>query len=59
MQNDNPITIRFSDEFEEKLYQLSKRFRKIRSDVQPVIEQLQQGDFVGDRLTGIKISGPS
>ncbi|MEH2290871.1 hypothetical protein [Nostoc sp.] len=28
---------------------LSKKFRNIRFDVQPIIEQLQQGNFVGDR----------
>ncbi|WP_442940924.1 type II toxin-antitoxin system RelE/ParE family toxin [Nostoc sp.] len=47
MQSDNTILIRFSDEFEQELYRLSKRFRNIRSDVQPIIEQLQ-GNFVGD-----------
>lgn len=52
MQSD-AISIRFSDEFEEELYRLSKRFRNIRSDVQPIIEQLQQGNFVGDRIGGI------
>lgn len=31
---------------------LCKRFRNIRSDVQPIIEQLQQGNFVGDRISG-------
>ncbi len=49
MQSDNVVSIRFSDEFEQELYRLSKRFRNIRSDVQPIIEQLQQGNIVGDR----------
>ncbi|MDZ8028179.1 MAG: type II toxin-antitoxin system RelE/ParE family toxin [Nostoc sp. SerVER01] len=53
MNSDNPVSIRFSDEFEEQLYRLSKRFRNIRSDVQPIIEQLQQGNIVGDRIAGI------
>ncbi len=53
MQSDNAITIRFSDEFEEELYRLSKRFRNIRSDVQPMIEQLQQGNVIGERIAGI------
>ncbi|MEH2356316.1 type II toxin-antitoxin system RelE family toxin [Nostoc sp.] len=53
MQSDNTVLIRFSDEFEQELYRLSKRFRNIRSDVQPIIEQLQQGSFVGNRITGI------
>ncbi len=53
MQSDNTISIRFSNEFEEQLYRLSKRFRNIRFDVQPVVEQLQQGDVVGNRISGI------
>ena len=53
MQSDDAVSIRFFDEFEEELYKLSKRFRNIRSDVQPIIEQLQQGNVVGDRISGI------
>jgi mRNA-degrading endonuclease RelE of RelBE toxin-antitoxin system len=53
MQSDDTVSIRFSDEFEEELYRLSKRFRNIRSDVQPITLQLQQGNFVGDRIGGI------
>lgn len=53
MQSNNTISIRFSDEFEEELYRLSKRFRKLRADIQPTIDQLQQGNFVGDRIAGI------
>ncbi|MFN6562669.1 MAG: type II toxin-antitoxin system RelE/ParE family toxin [Nostoc sp. ChiSLP01] len=53
MQSNNPVSIRFADEFEEELYRLSKRFRNIRTDVQPIIEQLQQGSILGDRIAGI------
>ncbi|MEH2116428.1 type II toxin-antitoxin system RelE/ParE family toxin [Nostoc sp.] len=53
MQSDNTVLIRFSDEFEQEFYRLSKRFRNIRSDVQPIIEQLQQGNIVGIRIAGI------
>lgn len=52
MQSDDAVSIRFADEFEAELYRLSKRFRNIRSDVQSIIEQLQQGNFVGDRIAG-------
>ncbi|BAT54033.1 hypothetical protein NOS3756_29980 [Nostoc sp. NIES-3756] len=52
MQSDDAVSIRFSDEFEAELYRLSKRFRNIRSDVQSIIQQLQQGNFVGDRIGG-------
>ncbi len=47
------ITIGFADDFEANLYALAKRYRSIRNDVQPVIEQIQAGNFIGDRLTGM------
>ncbi|MEG4090292.1 hypothetical protein [Microcoleus sp. Pol12B4] len=47
------ITIRFADDFEANLYALAKRYRSIRKDVQPVIEQIQAGNFMGDRISGI------
>ncbi|MDK2409554.1 type II toxin-antitoxin system RelE/ParE family toxin [Aphanizomenon sp. PH219] len=53
MNNINPISIRFSPEFEKQLYKLSKRYRKIRDDIQPVIVQLQEGEITGDRLVGL------
>jgi len=30
-----------------------KKYRQIRSDVQPVIEQLQGGNFIGERIAGM------
>ncbi|MFN6482693.1 MULTISPECIES: hypothetical protein [unclassified Nostoc] len=55
MQSDNAVLIQFSDEFEQELYRLSKRFRNIHSDVQPIIKQLQQGNFVGDAEGGLRL----
>nr|WP_245911982.1 type II toxin-antitoxin system RelE/ParE family toxin [Calothrix elsteri] len=31
---------------------LKKKYRQIRTDIQPIIEQLQAGDILGDRITG-------
>jgi mRNA-degrading endonuclease RelE of RelBE toxin-antitoxin system len=53
MSSNELVSIRFSDEFEEEAYKLSKLYRNIRSDIQPIIEQLQTGDFVGNRIAGI------
>lgn len=51
--NDLPqISIRFADEFENELYRLSKKYRRIRADVEPIILELQKGNFLGDRLSG-------
>ncbi|WP_246605583.1 type II toxin-antitoxin system RelE family toxin [Sphaerospermopsis torques-reginae] len=53
MNDINNISVQFSPEFEKQLYKLSKRYRKIRDDIEPVILQLQQGEIIGDRLVGL------
>lgn len=52
MTNKPLISVRFADEFEKELYRLSKKYRHIRQDVEPIIRQLQEGKFVGNRLAG-------
>ena len=47
------IFIRFADEFENSLYPLSKRYRNIRKDIEIVLEQIQSGNFIGDRIAGL------
>jgi len=51
------IVVSFTPEFKRNLRILAKKYRHIRSDVQPVIEQLQSGNFVGDQIprTGFTI----
>ncbi|MBD2166340.1 type II toxin-antitoxin system RelE/ParE family toxin [Calothrix membranacea FACHB-236] len=54
MPNEQPsVLIDLTPEYKQNLRDLSKRFRNIRSDVQPIIEQLQQGNVVGDRISGL------
>lgn len=54
MPNEQPIVlIDLTPEYKQNLRDLAKRFRNIRSDIQPLIEQLQQGEVVGDRIAGI------
>lgn len=45
-----PVEVRFTPEFKRNLRALSKKYRHIRSDVQPIIEQLQTGNFAGDQI---------
>ncbi|MGB3190202.1 MAG: type II toxin-antitoxin system RelE/ParE family toxin [Limnoraphis sp.] len=52
MTNNLPISVIFADEFEKELYRLSKKYRNIRKDVEPIIEQLQEKRLLGDRLAG-------
>jgi mRNA-degrading endonuclease RelE of RelBE toxin-antitoxin system len=54
MPNDeNPqVEVRFSKQFKRDLKQLVKRYRRIKSDLNPVLEQLQSGETLGDRIQG-------
>lgn len=55
MQNDSSlIQIELTPRFQRDLRDLAKRYRQIRSDLQPLIEQLQAGELPGDRLSGVK-----
>jgi mRNA-degrading endonuclease RelE of RelBE toxin-antitoxin system len=47
-----PVELLFSDEFKARLRSLAKRYRKIQSDLQPLLEDLQAGNFDGDRMSG-------
>ncbi len=46
------VEVRYTSEFKRNVRRLSKRYRHIRSDIQPVIELLEQGDTLGDQMTG-------
>ncbi|MBD2483247.1 type II toxin-antitoxin system RelE/ParE family toxin [Planktothrix sp. FACHB-1365] len=50
------IEVRFTLPFLRRLKALTKRYRKIQSDIQPIIEQLQIGNFIGDQLSGIDLA---
>lgn len=53
MQNNSQlINIDLTPEYRRNLKSLAKKYRNIRSDLQPLILELQQGNIVGDRLTG-------
>jgi len=50
--SDSLIDVAFTAEFKRNLRALAKKYHHIRSDVQPVIEQLQHGELVGDQVPG-------
>ena len=53
MTNETPqIQLVFSDEFKTRLRTLIKRYRSIRTDLKPLIEELQSGNFIGDQIPG-------
>jgi len=51
----SPISVRFTPEFKRNLHTLAKKYRHIRADVQPVIEQLQAGNLPGARVPGVGV----
>lgn len=54
MSNNTPfVQIDLTPEYKRNLRELSKKYRKIRLDTQSIIEQLQGGNFIGDRLAGM------
>jgi mRNA-degrading endonuclease RelE of RelBE toxin-antitoxin system len=48
-----PIEIKLTIEFQRKIRVLAKKYRRIRLDLQDVLQKLQAGDFVGDRLQDV------
>lgn len=39
--------------FNRNLRKLAKKYRSIRNDLQPIIEQLEQGELLGDQIPGV------
>ena len=44
------IEVLFTPEFKRNLRALAKKYPHIRLDIQPTIEQIQQGEFAGDQV---------
>jgi mRNA-degrading endonuclease RelE of RelBE toxin-antitoxin system len=38
--------------FKRRIKALEKRYRQIKLDIQPIIEALQSGEVIGDRIAG-------
>lgn len=48
------ISIELTPRFKRDLKELAKRYPSIRQDIEPLINQLQQGEILGDLVKGIK-----
>ena len=54
MQNEPPaIQVELTLRFQRDLRTLAKRYRHIRQDIQPLIDQLQTGELPGARISGM------
>jgi len=52
MSENSAVEVRFTLPFKPRLKSLSKRYRQIRKHIQPIIDELQAGNFVGDQIAG-------
>ena len=53
MTDETPqIQLVFSDEFKTRLRTLIKRYRSIRTDLKPLLDELLSGNFIGDQIPG-------
>ncbi|MDQ2097847.1 MAG: type II toxin-antitoxin system RelE/ParE family toxin [Tychonema bourrellyi B0820] len=47
------IQVEAAPTFTKNLRSLAKKYRSIRDDIQPIIEQLERGELPGDQISGI------
>jgi mRNA-degrading endonuclease RelE of RelBE toxin-antitoxin system len=52
MPNNPSVSIIASPEFLRRLKALAKRYRQVRSDIQPILDNLQLGIFPGEQIQG-------
>jgi len=53
MSEQSFVQVEAAPRFKRDLRTLAKKYRSIRNDVQPVIEQLEAGELPGNRISGI------
>lgn len=46
------VDVQFTPEFKRSLKVLAKPYRHVRSDIQPIIKQLEMGETPGDQIRG-------
>ncbi len=54
MTDSVPIQISASPDFKNQIRQLTKRYRNLQTDLQPLLDQLIQGETPGDRIQGVQ-----
>ncbi|MEG3842736.1 type II toxin-antitoxin system RelE/ParE family toxin [Microcoleus sp. herbarium14] len=53
MSEQPSIQVEAAPTFTKNLRNIAKKYRSIRNDIQPVIEQLERGELPGARISGI------
>ena len=49
-----PIRVTFTPEFKRNLRQLAKKYRRIKTDLQPILDALAGGSKPGDQVPGVR-----
>jgi addiction module RelE/StbE family toxin len=52
MSEGESVSVQVTPPFLRRLKDLAKRYRQVKKDIQPVIDELQAGNFIGDQITG-------
>ncbi len=50
----SPLQVTFTPEFKRNLRQLAKKYRHIKSDLQPILDQLATGGKPGDQVPQVR-----
>ena len=48
----SPIQLLTTPDFQAQIRRLNKRYRKLRTDLQPLFDELQTGNCPGDKISG-------
>lgn len=46
------VHVEYTPEFKRSLRKLARKYRSVRTDLEPIIKGLQTGKLVGDQITG-------
>ena len=49
-----PLQVTFTSEFKRNLRQLAKNYRHIKSDLQPILDELASGSKPGDQVPQVR-----
>ena len=50
----SPLQVSFTSEFKRNLRQLAKKYRHIKSNLQPILDELAGGSKPGDQVPGVR-----
>ena len=47
------MALSYTHAFQRQLKRLARKYRRIRADIEPILEQIEAGEMPGDQVTGI------